>query len=131
MSHVLDAHALMAFLEKEPGFDKVAKLFAAAADNDESMEMTAVNYGEVVYGVLREYGQPRTNEVEAFILTLPVRIVAADIELAREAARFKARYKIAYADCFAAALSRLRRVPLLTGDGEFRALEKEIAVTWL
>lgn len=131
MPHVLDAHALMAYLEKESGFDKVARLFAAAVENDEPLLMTAVNYGEVYYSLLRECGQPRTGEVEAFILTLPVKIIAADLELAREAGRFKARYKIAYADCFAAALSRLRRAPLLTGDGEFRALEKEIAVNWL
>jgi predicted nucleic acid-binding protein len=38
---------------------------------------------------------------------------------------------MAYADCFAAALARIRNCELLTGDPEFKALEKEIKIAWL
>jgi hypothetical protein len=38
---------------------------------------------------------------------------------------------MAYADCFAVALSRLRKAELYTGDPEFKAMEKEIKIVWL
>jgi predicted nucleic acid-binding protein len=36
-----------------------------------------------------------------------------------------------YADCFAAALARLKKAELYTGDPEFKVVEKEIKVVWL
>jgi ribonuclease VapC len=50
-----------------------------------------------------------------------------------EASRLKARYPIAYADAFAIQLAREMDVPLVTGDPEIRALEKEglLQVIWL
>jgi ribonuclease VapC len=49
----------------------------------------------------------------------------------REAARFKARFRIAYADCFAAALAKRHKATVLTGGPEFRQVEKEVKVLWL
>jgi predicted nucleic acid-binding protein len=129
--HVLDAHALMAFLEKEPGYDKVGRYFIASVEKDDPLLMTTVNYGEVYYIILREYGQPRTQEIENIIRTLPIRIADVDLDLAREAARFKAENNISYADCFAAALAKLRHAALITGDKEFKALEKDIPIAWI
>ncbi|MFY9672974.1 MAG: PIN domain-containing protein [Terriglobales bacterium] len=51
--------------------------------------------------------------------------------LADSAADFKARFKLSLADAFAAALAKERKVELVTGDPEFKALEKEIKVQWL
>ena len=63
--------------------------------------------------------------------TLPIEIVDVDLELAREAARFKAVKKMSYADCFAAALARKQQAELVTGDPEFREVEDEIKVVWI
>ena len=54
-----------------------------------------------------------------------------DLDLAREAARFKAAGKMSYADCFAAALACINRASLVMGDPEFKAVEDEIDVIWL
>ncbi|MEW6457176.1 MAG: PIN domain-containing protein [Acidobacteriota bacterium] len=51
--------------------------------------------------------------------------------LAKEAARFKAAKKISYADCFAAALTKLHKGELITGDREFKALEDDIKISWI
>jgi predicted nucleic acid-binding protein len=48
-----------------------------------------------------------------------------------QAAIFKAKQRISYADAFAAALAKLRRAELVTGDAEFKVLEKEIRISWL
>jgi predicted nucleic acid-binding protein len=38
---------------------------------------------------------------------------------------------LAYADCFAAALAKIKKAELYTGDPEFKAVEKEVKVIWL
>ena len=48
-----------------------------------------------------------------------------------QAALFKATHKMSYADCFAAALAKQKNAELITGDPEFKALEKDIKIVWL
>lgn len=131
MIKVIDAHALMVFLEKEPGYEKVRQIFIYAAENDNHLLMTSVNFGEIYYIVLREFGKEKTKEVEKVIASLPIRIVDVNIELAKEAGNLKAVKKMSYADCFAAALAKMNKGELITGDKEFEEVEKEIKIIWL
>src|SRR4030043_2478237 len=131
MVRVLDAHALMVFFEREPGFEKVKSLFANALVGDNDLLMTSVNFGEVYYIILRECGQGRAQEIERLTQTIPIQIVDVDIRLAKESARFKAQKKDSYADCFAAALAKLLKGEVVTGDKEFKAFENEVKVYWI
>ena len=131
MRRILDAHALLIFLEKEPGYEKVESLFVNAIEKDKSLLMTSVNFGEVYYIVLRECGQAKAHEIEKIIQSLPIDIIDVDLSLAKEAARFKATNKISYADCFAAALAKLHKGELVTGDKEFKGLENDIKIAWI
>ena len=131
MVKILDAHGLMIYLEKEPGYEKIASIFSSAVEKDERLLMTTVNYGEIYYVILRECGQSKTNEIENVLRALPMEIVDVDLFLAREAAKFKAFKKLSYADCFAAALTKIRRGELITGDREFESIEGEIKILWL
>ena len=131
MKKVLDAYGLMLFFEKEPGYEKIEKIFINAVESGENLLMTSVNFGEVYYIILRECGQERVDEIEKIIYTLPIEIVDADINLTKEAARIKANKKLSYADCFAAGLIRMRKGELITGDKEFKTLENEIKIFWL
>ncbi|HEX4119441.1 MAG TPA: PIN domain-containing protein [Verrucomicrobiae bacterium] len=54
-----------------------------------------------------------------------------DLNLTRQAAIYKATRKMSYADCFAAALAKLKNAELVTGDPEFKEVEKEIKIGWL
>ena len=131
MTRVLDAHGLLVFLEKEAGYEKVEQSFVAAVEKDRYLLMASVNFGEVYYIVLRECGQDKAHEIEKKINTLPIEIIDVDIQLAKEAARFKASHKISYADCFAAALAKLHKGEVITGDKEFKTVESEIKIAWL
>lgn len=131
MVKVLDAHALMAFFEKEQGYEKVKSLFSEAIDKDRNLFMTSVNYGEVYYIVLRERGLEKAKSIEYIIRTLPIDIIDVDIELAKEAGTIKAHNKLSYADCFTAALAKLHKGEVITGDKEFKCLEKTIRINWL
>jgi uncharacterized protein with PIN domain len=128
---VLDSWALLCYLEQEPGYEKIIELFEKAVESSKPLLMCVVNWGEVYYQVLRRFGEQKAQEVERLIQTLPIILVEANKELTREAARIKATKRMAYADCFAVALSRLKKAELYTGGPEFKAVEKDIKVVWL
>jgi ribonuclease VapC len=128
---VLDASALMAYLEKEPGYEKVKNLLARAAESERNLLMSAVNWGEVFYVLVKNYGQQEAEKITNLIETFPIEVIDADIELVRQAALYKAIRKLPYVDSFAAALTKFHKGELVTGDKEFRLVEPEIRITWL
>lgn len=128
---VLDSHALFVYLEKEPGHEKVAGALTHAARSRKKLLMTSVNWGEVYYITLRELGEKAAEAVLSLLSTLPMEIIDVDRKLAKQAGFYKANKKMSYADCFAAALAKLTKSDLLTGDREFKEVEKEIRIVWL
>ena len=93
--------------------------------------MTVINLGEVAYIIERKRGLPDTQLTLSRIKELPIKLIDIDEELALAAAHIKAEHSIAYTDCFAAALSRLQKAVLFTGDPELKKLEKDIEIFWL
>jgi len=132
-AYVLDSYALLAYLEGEAGSDRVRELLEAAKEGRCRLYMCVINLGEVLYIVERERGLPRAQETLARIDELPVEFVDADRALALAAAHLKTQCPIAYADCFAAALSQAKEAPLVTGDPEFKQIKPEIVleIDWL
>ena len=128
---VLDSWAVSCYLEQEPGYKKIIELFEKAVESSKPFLMCIVNWGEVYYQVVRRFGEEKAREVEGLIQTLLIALVEANKELTREAARIKAGKRMAYANCFAVALTRLRKGELYTGDSEFKAMEKNVKVVWL
>ena len=131
MRKVLDAFALMAYFEKEDGHKEVEDCLIEAARKDQPVLMTTVNYGEVYYSILRAYGLKKVQDIDAMIKTLPIEMVPADELLARESAAIKAFHKMSYADCFAAALAQKHKAEILTGDKEFKSVERDIKIHWI
>jgi ribonuclease VapC len=128
---VLDSWALLAYLEREAGYEKIIELFERAVESSKPLLMCIVNWGEVYYQVVRRFGEQKAQEIEKLIQALPITLVEANKELTRQAARVKAAKRMAYADCFVVALARLRKAELYTGDPEFKVVEKDIKVIWL
>jgi predicted nucleic acid-binding protein len=128
---VLDSWALLAFFKGEPAGEAVEGLIHKASADKARLYLCVVNWGEVFYGMWRAGGEEAARDAAADLSRLPIELVDADLDLARQAAIYKATHKMAYADCFAAALARVKNSELLTGDPEFKALEKEIKINWL
>ena len=131
MVKVLDASALMVYLEKEPGYEKVKDLFIKSAESDKKLLMTAVNVGEVYYVLAKNHGLKEAEEILHLIHTFPIEIVPIDLTLAKQAALFKATKKLPFVDSFAAALAKLRKGELVTSDKDFKAVEGEIKIVWV
>lgn len=130
-SPVLDSFAVLVFLFKERGYQKLVNLFEQAAETDAVTLIAAPNWAEVRYIVERKVGFERWAEVRDAILALPLQIVAADQSLAESAGAIKAAKKMSLANCFAAALAKQQQAEVYTGDPEFKAVEGEVKVVWL
>lgn len=131
MTHVLDASALTAYFEKESGYAKVQELLTEAASSGRHLLLSAVNWGEIFYVTYREHGKPAADQIARLMDEFPLEVVPVDVPIAHQAAIYKATHKMSYADCLAAALAKMRKASLLTGDRGFKALENEIKIAWL
>ena len=128
---VLDSYAVLAFLFKEKGHEIVLGLFEEALEADKKLLIASPNWAEVRFLVERKVGAARWAEVRAKLLGLPIEIIDADQGLAEAAGEIKAFHKMSLADCFAAALARIKKAEIYTGDPEFRAVEAEQKIVWL
>ena len=132
--YVLDSYAVIGYLENESFSDRIQHALTQAKDGTLRLYFHAIHLGEVYYITLREQGQSMADLAYARIKALPLLLIdRIDEELLLTAAGLKARYTISYADSFAAALAMIKNCPLLTGDPEFKLLEKEamLSIEWL
>ncbi|HWX19688.1 MAG TPA: type II toxin-antitoxin system VapC family toxin [Candidatus Binatia bacterium] len=132
-TRILDSWALMALFNDEPAADEVEKLLQKADAGTHKLLMCVVNWGEIYYSVMRGASPEMAEQKAKEIAAMPIELVPVndDLHLARQAAIFKATHKMSYADCFAAALAKIKNVELLTGDPEFKAVEGDVKVSWL
>lgn len=128
---VLDGYAILAFLFRERGHQKVLDVLERSARANDTLLVAAPNWAEVRYVVQRKAGAKRWGEARDKLLGLPLEVVPVDRELAELAGELKATRKMSLADCFAAALAKQTRTEVYTGDPEFREVEKDVRVVWL
>ncbi len=126
MAHfVLDSYAMLAYFRNEEGREKVEQLLNEAVVNKHELYMTCVNAGEVYYMAYRKDGADKAALVWKALQQFPIHITEVDMAFTNKAAHIKARYKLSYADAFAAALTINKKAVLITGDDEFKALTGE------
>ncbi len=128
---VLDSYAIVGYFEQEKCAGKVVQFLEKASRKEIYPLMNLINWGEVYYAISRSKGESHAEECLLVMEQLPIELVGVDRELIYQASRFKARYAIAYGDCFAAALAKREGCKVLTGDKEFQKLHQEIQVFWL
>jgi ribonuclease VapC len=128
---VLDAYAILAFLEDQPGADAVKQLIERAIEDRTKLAMSVVNLGEVWYVLARVVSPEFADQMVSDIQGMAIEVVDADWAQTRQAAAFKSGLKLSYADCYTAALAKLRKGEIVTGDREFRSVEGEVKIAWL
>ena len=128
---VFDSWAVLAYLGDEASGQEVADLIAGAHEDRIPMYMSSVNAGEVWYILAREISETEADKAVADLVRLGIELIDTNWPLTRIAGGFKARHRMSYADCFAAALAKDRKADLVTGDKEFKQVEGEIGIHWL
>lgn len=117
--------------ERDAGWEAVSALFQEASEEKCQIFLSVVNWGEVYYITLREYGEGYAEKVMSALSNTPIELVDATKEISLQAARLKARGGLSYADCFAAATAMMNRNSILvTGDKEFKRVADEITIQW-
>jgi len=130
-AYVLDTWAVIAYLEDEPSGEQVEEIIATAHEEQIPIYMSVINVGEVWYTIAREVSEAEADAGVKSLRDLRIQFEAADWTLTQEAARFKSQNKMSYADAFAAALAKVKKADLVTGDNEFKPLDGEIKISWI
>lgn len=126
---LLDAYALLAYLQKEKNHHKVVEALASPRN---SVLMNEINIGECYYIIARERDKEQADYfIDTVINNLPIRIIANSFEDIIAAARVKSLHPLSYADCFAVATAIRENAVILTGDPEFKKVKHLVAIDWL
>ena len=128
---LLDSFALLAFLNRERGFEKVRTLLRTAESSAEPLLMNEINIGEVYYITAKDRSMEQAEEFLHRLETLPIQPVSNSFADVLEAARIKARFPISYADAFAVATAMRMNAVVVTGDREFQAVPHLVTIDWL
>ncbi|MDP2970713.1 MAG: type II toxin-antitoxin system VapC family toxin [Deltaproteobacteria bacterium] len=128
---VLDSYAMIAYFEDESGADRVAQILRQLIHGKAKGYMSVVNWGEVYYNTMREEGVAEAEKVILQLDKFLIQVVEVNRDFAYAAAKLKGKYRIAYADCFAVALSVKLNASLVTGDSEFKKLKERISIQWI
>lgn len=130
-THVLDAGAVIAYLNGEAGQDVVAALISNDVNR---LAIHAVNLCEIYYGYFRVDGpdvaEDAWNKATAFLAV----IERADEEFIKRVGRWKAHHLSGLADSFAAATAEEYGCPLVTTDhGDSDDIETAglLAIAWV
>lgn len=126
--YVYDSYAMIAFFKDEPGGSEVEGFLSSALNSN---FITTVNVGEIFYIEAKRSDLLTAEEMIEDLYKTPLQFVDVSFALVMEAAQIKARHRLSYADCFAAALARRLDAALVTGDPEFEQIEDVVTIEWL
>jgi len=130
-TRVLDSRAILEWMSgREPACDLVAKLLAEAVEGQSRLVMSAINVGEVYYVLRKNRSEDLAESWRESSRTLPVTIEVPTADDMWHAASLKGRFPISYADAFVAALAQKHNCPLMTGDPEFRRVDR-LELDWI
>jgi PIN domain nuclease of toxin-antitoxin system len=134
MHYILDACALLAFLNDEDGADAIEELLEQSVSGNVSISMSIVNLLEVYYGELRdkdvEIAQIVLDMVQYYSITI---VDTVSLQVFKEAAHLKAVYKISLADCIGIATTLELSGQFVTSDRhelETVATNEAIPILW-
>lgn len=130
-TYVLDASAVLDFLEDGPGAERMERLLKEAVHRGTRLLISVANWGEVFYHQWQERGEQTARGTMSGLSRLPLEVLPVDLAQVMKAAELKAVHKIPYVDCIAAALAFLQKATLVTSDRDFDKLGRNFPVLWI
>lgn len=132
ITYVLDASALIRFVDDEAGADRVEAILSACAALQAAICISAVQWGEVAANYRKRFGQAKETYIMSTILPSEATIVPATAERTVRAAGFRVDRKISYADGFALDLATdSPEHVLVTADYDFKTVEDLARIEFL
>jgi ribonuclease VapC len=129
---LLDSYALLAYLNKEDGFEKVRNVLANAQKSGRPVLMNELNIGETYYILYRKRGFGKAEYfLDTILAGLPISMISNDFNAVISASKIKAQYALSFSDCFVVATAQRENAVILTGDPEFKNVDKFVNIDWL
>jgi len=123
---VLDACAVLAYMNGEKGGAETARVLKLIASGKAEVYMHRVNFLEVYNDVHRNGGKDEAERLFSFFENVGVRFsFRMDDDLLRSASSYKLMFKMSFADSFVLALAEQLDADVVTSDHhEFDSVEK-------
>jgi predicted nucleic acid-binding protein len=136
MIYLLDACALIAFLDEEngEGFEEVDALFENTGTGEAQIYISIINLTEVFYHFISSIGETAAAELMGDVAELPITVIRTITdEVYSEAARLKVRCSLSFADTFVCATAKSLDAVIVTKDGEIKRVEESenLSLRWI
>jgi ribonuclease VapC len=117
---------------KEAGLEKVRNVLANTQKSSVPVLINELNIGETYYILYRKRGHEQAEYfLDTVLAGLPVSMISNDFNAVISASKIKARHALSFADCFAVVTAQRENAVILTGDPEFKNVEKFVELDWL
>ena len=125
--YVLDANAALRYLmgAENDGSERVRSLVRDGERGATRLSMSVINLGEVLYILMKSVDEARALQAIREMRQV-ISIADADMERTTQAAILKYRFKLGYADSFAAALAMEYDATVVSADPSFEKLGKKL-----
>ncbi|HHY38759.1 MAG TPA: type II toxin-antitoxin system VapC family toxin [Clostridia bacterium] len=131
MRKVLDAYAILCWMQGESGANHVEDILASAEKEEVEVYVSVINLGEVYYRLAKSRQREKASSFLMDVKRKTFPWKAAPITNTRVwvAAKLKAELPLSYADAFAVGLAQELSAELVTGDPEILAVQDKIGVS--
>ncbi|WP_213806980.1 PIN domain-containing protein [Granulicella sp. dw_53] len=132
VTFVLDASAVLRFLDGEAGAQRVKQIFKSAQDGSCRVVISAVNWGEVIGVVAKRHGRQATHDLLTRFTQHSLEVIPVTAERASRAALIKVSRNIPYADAFGVELGgESPEHRLVTADFDAKPADQDIVIEFL
>jgi len=128
---ILDACAMLAYLNNEHGVEVIGEVLEKGNRDEAKIFITAMDLAEIYHIVLKKEGRDKALKTILLIKNLPVECVGLDEPLLMLAGEIRMQFPLTLGDALVAAVAKTKKAKLITGDSDFKSLEKEIECVWI
>ena len=129
---VLDASALLRFLLRQAGGERVLEILRLGQEQKARLLISAVNWGEVVARIDKAEGRASAEALAATLIYYGLEIISANRSRAERAALLRRDWDIGYADAFCVELALYdSQTSVITADFGFRKTESLVKTEFL
>lgn len=121
---IVDSSVVLCLLFREQRAAEAAELLNRHADD---LHMSTVNMAEVLMRLRSQVAKPRLAATIRAFRRMPIAPVPVDTAHAELAASARFTYpQLNFGDCFAYAVAKLQKMPLLTFDADFAGVDVDL-----
>lgn len=132
VTYVLDASAILRYLDGEAGADRVTQIIKFHIASTHRVAVSAIHWGEVAGILFKRHGPEKSAAAISKLNGLRFDLIDATPERAIRSAIIKVNYKIPYADAFGVELAgNSSDHILITADYDVKPAESDVQIEFL